>query len=256
MLSYAAHLPHSPILVPAIGPARSRVLKRVRGAIAEIASDLYSRNIEAIITLTPHGEGDGTHYLMQFAPRFEVGFGAFGDFATRAEALGEPRIASLIQHSLASEYPLQTATWVHMDSASGLAALHLDHPKKRYRFLPISYRLAPVSELASFGAGLRNVVEAASANIAVISLGDLARGKSANERAARAYDETFINHITQHEKNTLADYNATEADALRVCGFRPLAILLGLLSGMRTQPQVLSYERAHGLGMMVARFGF
>lgn len=256
MLSYAAHIPHSPILVPAIGPERSRVLKRVRAALAEIAADLESRKIETVITITPHGEGTGGSFLLQSAPRFEIQFRPFGDFATRAEISGEPHLASAIQHALGGNYPVQAVTPRHLDSASAVAAVHLAHSKKNYRLLPITYRLADISELESFGNELRDVVENAPHNIAVLSLGDLARTPKEQERAGKTYDQSIISHLASHEQNSLRDYSIAEADAFRVCGFRPLALLLGLLGTMKKTTDIVSYERAHGIGMMVARFGF
>ncbi len=255
MLKYAAHIPHSPLLVPSIGPKDSKSLKKLRDSIFEITCDLYAKNIETIITITPQGQGDGSAYVLHFAPKFKINFHKFGDFKTISEALGEPELYYKIKHELGEEKPIMTITPSLMDHASAMASMLLSRSEKSYRFLPINYKLEEIEKIKSFGKSIRDIIEISPFKIAVISLGDLSRAENKNEKQAKEFDSQFLEDILKNKDN-FNDNQVSKADSFNVRAFRPMAMLLGLLSGIEKKSELLKYEQPYGVGMAVLRFNF
>ena len=53
MLSYIAHIPHSPLLLPQISRGKFRQFKKMHQAVVQIKDDLYCRGCETLILLSP-----------------------------------------------------------------------------------------------------------------------------------------------------------------------------------------------------------
>ncbi len=259
MLIYSAHIPHSPALLPHLTKGQAKVFLKTRRAIGEIAADLYSRQPDVILLLTPQGPGRSDAFVLNFAPRYRAHFVPFGDFATEAYFTGDPLLAYRLRDGLGHLYPVRTVTQSELDAASGAAMLQLTRNKKSFSILPLIHPLAGAARLYEFGAAAREVIEASTQRVAVVSLGDLARSPKATEKdaeAAAVWDATLIKYINEKNTPSLLELEGDKIEALAVGAFRPLVILLGILRGVNYEPQVLSYQQKFGVGMMVIRFNF
>jgi len=256
MLAYAAHIPHSPLLLPNIGNERSRLFKKVRSSIERIAEDLYARSIETVVTITPHGDGTDSAYIIHYAPRFEINFARFGDFTTHSYALGDAHTAYKLRHKLSSMHSVMSRTPRYLDPASSIASLHLRQSEKQLKIVPLTYQLENTERLRLFGATLRDIIEQCEQRIALISLGDLSRASKKTQKETKDFDSLLTNAIVSHDTDSFINDYGAQADTFHVSGYRPLAILLGALDGIAVETELVGYEQPLGIGMMVARFQF
>jgi len=256
MLVYAAHIPHSPLLLPQIGKERSRLFKKIRGAIKTIAEDLYARKVDTVITITPNGEGQEQAYVVHFSPKFDIDFSRFGDFSTRSYALGDSYTAFKLRHILSRTHSIKSLTPRILDAASSVASLQLRYTESQLRIVPLTYALDRPEQLYSFGTLLRDSVEQCPQRIAIISLGDLARNRRKTAKETKDFDTLLANAIISHDTDSFINDCGTQADTFFVSGYRPLAILLGVLDDIAASSDVVEYEQPMGIGMMVARFQF
>ena len=178
MMTYAAHLPHSPLLLPQIGKSKTALFKKTRRAVAEIAGDLYARRIDTLLLITPHGPGLAASYVINLAPSFKADLGPLGNFALSASFGGAAALAYRLQEELHLRYPLKAVTQERLDTASSAVMLQLTQGKANYSILPLTYGLFPSADLYAFGRDLREVLETSRQRVAIISLGDLARTKT------------------------------------------------------------------------------
>lgn len=275
MLTYSAHLPHSPALLPHLYGKKASECRKSRAAVAEIAGDLYARKIETIVFITPHGPGDHHQFVLNFSPNFRVDFSKFGDLASRDEFAGDSQLTLQVSERLRPSQPLKIITREKLDTAVGAAILQLTKPyfpvsKKHleaglapiknlpplaFRVMPITYALLPADALIAFGKALREIVEENHKRIAVISLGDLAHGRNKAEQAGQL-DKSIIKNLKSNDVRTISALDQKLIDKFSATGWRALLVMAGVLADSRYQAEILSYEQKFGVGLMTARFVF
>jgi len=254
MLSYIAHIPSSPVLLPNIGKHRFFNFQKTNNAIEMIAKDLESLKCETIITFTPNGDGQEKAYILNVSPKFDIKFDDFGDFQTSETVNGDSVIAYHIRHKLGTKHPISSITNPRLDISSNCAIMHLQSQKNKYNVLPITHALEPNDKLFEFGKSLRDVVENAENKIAVISLGDLSRPSQKYTKKAKELDQQLIQNLHDKDANTFIDHHPDKIHSFSISGFRPLAIVLGLLDGINYDFKLHCYEQKYGVGLMTAQF--
>jgi len=177
MLSYIAHIPHSPLLLKQISKDKYKQYKKTVDAIHDIADDLYSRNIDTIITITGHGTGFSEAFTINFSPKYDCDFSAFINYDMHPQFFGDSYIASVIRRKLCTRYPISSITTNYLDTASGMAMIHLSQNNKNIHVVPVTHSLDRPRKLFSFGSALRDILENIQKRVAIIGLGDLSSDK-------------------------------------------------------------------------------
>ena len=253
MISYVAHIPHSPLLLPQISRGKFRQFKKMSQVVAGIGHDIYSRGCGAIVLLSPYANPHRAH-LLNVSPEFTASFGAYGEFLTRVRFRGELALACRIRHGLGDEYPIASITHPELDGASASAALALGVPEGSARLLPIYHAQSPTQYLLEVGEKLRDILERAAEKIAIVSLGDLSRTSKRNREAGRRLDQFMLKKLSERNAAELLAIGPDQINSFSLGCIRPLAVTLGLLSGQSYAPEVLNYEQKYGVGMMAVRF--
>ena len=257
MFIYAAHLPHSPLMLTTIEKKRSSAFRLLREAVSNIADDLYARNIASIVTITPNGRGHADTYMMNVSPQFGTDFSLFGDFETKKQFAGDPVLASQIRCALCTRHAIHSVTQPSLDFATSVAMMQIQPPgATRYPVVPITHTLLPLRALHRFGASLREVLERIPQRVAVLTLGDFSRAREADQPQGRRLDLSIIQHLHEHDTDAFISHSLPQGDSFSVCALRPLAVLLGLLDEVNYTAEVLRYEQKFGIGMMVGKFTF
>lgn len=256
MLIYAVHIPHSPVLLRNINKSKLALFKKTRTALAEIAADLYARKIDTIVLITPQATGHEKAFMIHLAPNYKIDLSMVGDFSMTQTLPGDLILAHKIVDHLSGHWLIKGNNNYRLDAASSAAMLQINHPEKSFTVLPLSYNLLPSRDLFAFGHDLREVLEISSKRVAIISLGDLSRGRTNNIDAATAWDEELIINLNAKNTDPILDVDFVKVDSFAMCGWRPLVVLLGVLSDVNYKVDVLSYQQRLGVGMMVTKFIF
>ncbi|MAG28632.1 hypothetical protein CL632_00600 [bacterium] len=254
MLSYVAHIPHSPLLLPQISRHRFKNFKKMHESVKSIASDIYAKKCNTILLLTPYNNRLPSHYLLNVSPKHSAKFENFGDFRTKEEFSGDLELAYRIRHALCTEYDILSITEPDLDTASGAAMIQIESNGAKYNILPFSYAQQSSDSLHKFGSKLRSVIERADNKVAVVSLGDLSRSNMANLQNARELDEKLLKYLNDKDTLSFFKLGSAQINSFHISGARTLALVLGLLDKMNYKADILNYEQKHGVGMMAARF--
>lgn len=251
MLSYVAHIPHSPLLLPQIARNKFRQFKKMHQAVAQIKHDLYCRGCETLILLSPYASPHQAH-LLNVSPQFSASFEPYGSFGAVARFPGDIATAYRIRARLGTSYPMAAVTRRELDGATAAAALQLSVPDAPCRLLPIyASAESPLSALYEFGKKLRDVLEFAGEKIGVVSLGDLSRTAPSDREAGRKLDQSIIRSLKENRAEGL--FSAVGLP-FSLGALKGLSLVLGLLDGVAHEAEVLNYEQKYGVGMMAARF--
>lgn len=254
MLSYAAHIPHSPLLLPQISRGKFRQFKKMSQAVVRIRQDVADRGCETLVLIGPHPSPHEAHFL-NVAPRFSISFETYANFSFRSTCAGDTVTAYRIRRDIDSVYPVRTITRESLDGPTAAAAAQLVLPGHALSVLPVSASgAASLSQLHDFGKKLRDVLEGMAAKTAVVSLGDFSRTASKNREQGRSLDRLLIQAVQEHNADAVTGCSTKETETFALAALRPLSILLGLLDGVRHEADILNYEQKYGVGMLAARF--
>ncbi len=256
MLSYVAHIPHSPLILSNISRHKSDDFEKMRNAYESIAHDIYSRNCDSIIMITPQGYGMNEAYTLNVSPSFNLDFTRFGDFRTSLDIKGDTTLAYHVRSNLCTKYPVTSITEPVLDTPCSTAMIQLQSPDNGYSLLPLTHSLKPIDKQFEFGESLRNVIEKVGNRVALLSLGDMSRTKNKTKKEGKIIDESIIDNISKNDTHSFLNHNSGKINSFSVCGYRPLAIVLGALKDMKYSTEILNYEQKHGVGMLATRFVF
>ena len=83
MLGFAALVPHSPLLIPAIGKERTLMLAKTLTAYQTIGQELRAGKPDSVLILTPHGSTAANDaFTLSISPNYRSNFREFGDLQT------------------------------------------------------------------------------------------------------------------------------------------------------------------------------
>jgi aromatic ring-opening dioxygenase LigB subunit len=183
MICYGALMPHPPVMIKAIGGARSQQLQTSLETLSLVSRELLASAPDCIVFLTPHGNvfRDGLSYLV--TPRLEGDLADFGWYdrtnlpndlqlmqaiAERAEAQRLPIMA--IDEPLAERYNLK----MHLDHGILVPLYFLQQAgMQEIPILAISGGLLSNEALYKFGQIIQQASDQLGRSVAVLASGDM-----------------------------------------------------------------------------------
>jgi AmmeMemoRadiSam system protein B len=108
-----------------------------------------------------------------------------------------------------------------------------------------------------YGQILKKVIDRSKKRIAVIASGDMSHrlkedGPYGFHPAGPQFDKTIMTLLQQKNSEKIIHLPSSLVDEAGECGYRSIAILMGILQDIDFTPQILSYEGPWGIGYLVA----
>jgi len=258
-LVFAAITPHSPILIPSIGKENTKRLEETLESFVKLENDLLKTNPDTILIISPHGLIQDNAFTMNLHTDFEANFEEFGDFSDKHIYPSDYPLAYKIREKLETKASLQLFSKKKLDYGTSVPLFLLTKKIPKIKIIPISYSGMSLEEHFQFGELLQEELLSNNEKIAVIASGDLshslskdspapysAKGKKFDTKLIEYLKENNLKNILKMKKNLIGDANE--------CGLRSILILLGILSKIKHDPKMLSYEHPFGVGYLVMNF--
>lgn len=262
MITFAAIVPHSPLLLPTIGKEHCRKLKKTLDAYKILEEDLYGAKPETIVVLSPHGNILPKSFALLISPRYHTNLSEFGDLTTKLEFKADRRIIEEIRRlRLGSDtIPIVGVTEEFCDYGVAVPLYFLGQHLANIRVVTISSSELSLRKHHEAGKRIGEVLQRSTPRIAVIASADLAHTLTDSapggfSPAGQKFDETVVQALRKDERRKIFALER-EVSVAKACGLRPIAMLLGILEGINCAPEPLSYEAPFGVGYLTARFNF
>lgn len=258
-LVFAAITPHPPILIPSIGKENLSQLQATAEALRKLEEIIYVSKVETILIISPHGLVQSESFSMNLAPEFNADFSEFGDFATKFTMRGDVGLAHRIREHLETAATLQLISQPKLDYGSAIPLFFLAQKLPQIKIIPLYYSGADLRSHFEFGQLLNRELIYARNRVAVIASGDLSHRLTQNAPAgyspkAAKFDLKLIEFLQKGQTEEILRLKNKMVLEACECGLKSFAILLGILDGIKHEPQKLSYEAPFGVGYLVMNF--
>lgn len=261
MLVFAAHVPHTPLLLPTVGRENTEALKKTSEALKIVAEELYAAQPEVLLILAEHGNPLPNAFTVNLNDGYQTNLSDFGDLTTKREFTSELSIVDRLQSFIRrSNLPFTMFSDPSLGHAVAVPLIILTEKIKKNSILPLfaAPRLSP-KEHFEFGRILKEVIISSDKRVAVISAGDLSHALSSNAPAGLRpegleFDETLRQAIKNLTASGLLQIDADFLTKAAECAYRPILIMLGLLEGTKAVSEELCYESPFGVGYLTVQF--
>ena len=258
---YSAIVPHPPLLIPAIGKENIKTIKNTVEAYKKLEENLYAHKVETIVIISPHGLIMPNSFTMNLSPEFSIAFEDFGDLVTKQKLGGDIGLAYKIRESLETKAPLQLISEPNLDHGSGVPLYLLTQNLKQAKIIPIYYSGLDLDAHFKFGQLLKQELMKHRRRIAIIASGDLSHrltkeAPAGYSRQGAKFDKKLVEYLKTKKTPDILRLDEKMVNDAGECGLKSIVMLLGILDGIKCEPQILSYEGPFGVGYLVANFIF
>jgi len=258
-ISFAAIVPHPPVLIPTIGKESIVRLKITQDSFIKLEEDLYSSKPDTILIISPHGHIQPEAFNMNLSPDFEANFEMFGDFSTKLQFKGDIGLAYKIRERMETRAPLQLVTDFYIDHGCSVPLFLLTQHLPNIKIIPLYYSGLDLAAHFKFGQLLKRELLINKERVAIIASGDLSHRITKDAPAGyspkgKKFDQKLTEYLVNKKTHDILGMNHHFIEDADECGLKSIVILLGILDGIDYQPQKLSYEAPFGVGYLVMKF--
>jgi len=256
---FSAIVPHPPILIPTIGKENVNQLKATSDSFLKLEQDLYASQAETIIIISPHGHLQEKAFTINLSPEFKGSFEEFGDLTTKFSLSGDIGLTHKIKEKLETKAPLQLISETELDHGASIPLYLLTQHLPKIKIIPLYYSGLDLTAHYNFGQKIRGKLLSSNTRIAVIASGDLSHKLSKNAPAGyspkgKKFDKKLIDSLLKKQTGEIIKFKPELIADAGECGLKSIIILLGILEGMKYEPQLLSYESPFGVGYLTMNF--
>lgn len=260
MLVFAAHTPHSPLLLEEINKDRLAQVKKTKNAMKELSDELYAVHPDTIILLSAHPTVEQKAFSIAVSDPYIFDISEFGQFNFERKIHPDIMLIDRLQRSLrSSDQPITLNTDESLSYAAAVPIELLTERLPNVKLVPITYSNLDAKAHFQFGQAMKDEVMASNKRIAIIVSADLSHALNTESPAGfhadgPIYDEKIQELIIAKNTAGLLRMDEDLVKNAQQTNYRLLCILFGLLEHTSVTPQILSYESPFGVGYITANF--
>jgi aromatic ring-opening dioxygenase LigB subunit len=269
IITYAALIPHPPLVIKEIGREQISAVSATIHGIKTACRQLANSRPDTIVFFTPHGNvfSDCVSYLAE--PELEGDFRSFG-CSLGTSSSNDLELIKEIANAAASEgitfLPIDKATAAghrlnaRLDHGILVPLMYLKEAGlKETRIIAISVGYLPITDLYRLGSIITASAEKLGRRIAVVASGDMSHrlkeeGPYDYHPDGPRFDKKMCEYLSAGDVLATIKMPAELRDNAGECGFRSVVMMLGTLDGKDFSSSVISYEGPFGVGYLVAEF--
>lgn len=262
MLTFAAFLPHPPIIIPQIGGEESKKCHNTLEAFNRISQVAEKSEIETLVIVSPHTAIHPSEMTISFNEYARGDFSAFkqSSLICRKEidmTLAEEIYKSAKKGNIPTRLLKQEGHY-NIDHASLVPLTFLEkHIPSSLKVIIIGTSLLDRQLHLNFGGTIHKAISKIGYNVGVVFSGDLSH-KNFEEGAefiGQKFDKDIVSALSTNDIEKVLKIDEFLQEEAGECGYQSLLIALGLFReyGLsKIKSEVLSYEAPFGVGYMVA----
>lgn len=258
-LVFSCITPHTPLLMPTIGKDALGVIEKTRAAMIELEKELAALQPETIVIISPHGESLPDALSINLNAKYVTNFQEFGDLVTKTEWKSDMMLIDGIREDFKDkQLPLVLSSSEFVDYGCAVPLSYLTKNLPNVRVIPLLTSQLDMKQHYDMGKELKDEIMAATKRVAVIASADLSHRVAENSPDGLsprgvAFDEKVMDMVTKHDFIGILDIDDAWSREAQSCGSKVLAVMAGVMDGVKHQAETLSYEKPFGVGYLVAK---
>jgi AmmeMemoRadiSam system protein B len=258
-IAFAAIVPHPPILIPSIGKENLQQLQTTAHAYSHLEQNLYASQAETILILSPHGPLQEEAFTLNLNPEFHGDFSDFGDLTTKFSLAGNIGLAHKIREKMETKAPLQLISEKKLDHGTAIPLYLLTKYLPKIKIIPFYHSGLDLTAHYNIGQMIKNELLNSKERVAVVASGDLSHRLTKNAPAGfspkgKRFDKKLIDNLLKKQTGEIIKFDHSLVADAGECGLKSIVILLGILDGIKYEPELLSYEAPFGVGYLAMNF--
>lgn len=262
MLTFAATVPHSPILIPSIGQNQTKQAQKTILAYKNLAMELKKIAPQTLVIVSPHGPMRYDKFTLNLEENFRGNFSNFGinddiDF----NFLNNITLTRLIQTQLRQvNFPVDVLRESNLDYGTMVPLFYLtENLEKKPRIIPLTFTSFDWEMHYQFGCALGQILHAYDENVAFISSADLSQRLDDQAPAGYSpygakFDQTLTELLIHNKHERILKLNPDFCNEAGECGLRSILMAMGVTANYNPRFHQLSYESPFGIGFFVGQW--
>ena len=255
-------VPHPPLIVSQIGKGEERKIQKTVDSYHEVAKRISELAPETIIVTSPHSVMYSDYFHISPGAKAKGDFRRFGarevsfsveydvEFVKELERLAEER--SIEAGTLGERDP-------NLDHGTMVPLYFIDQYYKNYKLVRIGLSCLSVLDHYRLGRCIRETADKLNRKTVFVASGDLSHKLKEDGPYGYAYEGVqFDKEITEAMKKgdflKFLEFSPDFCEAAAECGLRSFIIMAGALSGLKVEPDFLSYEGPFGVGYGICAY--
>lgn len=262
MLNFAAICPHPPIIIPTIGKQNLIKVSETIEAMERLSEKFREKDPETVVIISPHAPIAANSFIINTANTVVGHFANFGDFDTELTFKNDLDLIKEIEKkfqvlSKLKNIPVQTRAMKELDHGTLVPAYYLAKGKPDFNLVSMSYSRLDLKTHFKLGKILQQTIQQQDRKIGIIASGDLSHRLTKDAPAgyspqAEKFDKKLIKLLKKKDVDAILNLDPNLVQQAGQCGYRSIIILLGALSNLEYEAEILSYQGPFGVGYLVA----
>ena len=255
-------VPHPPLIIPEIGGGEETKIEKTIDSYHEVARQIAGLKPDTIIITTPHS--------MMYSDYFHIspGSGAKGDFrrfgarnVSFAAKYDEEFVEKL--EALAERRQIEAGTLgekePRLDHGTMVPLYFINKYYKDYELVRIGLSGLSVTEHYRLGRCVKDTADKLNRRIVFVASGDLSHklkedGPYGFSKEGLRFDKQVTEVMEKGDFLSFMTFSPDFCEAAAECGLKSFIIMAGALSGLKVEPEFLSYERTFGVGYGICAY--
>lgn len=261
MISFAAIVPHPPLLIPKIGRDKINKLAITQQSFEDLDKKLAKANLDTLIIISAPRKAHHNVFSIILAEKYSTDFKEFGDFETKLEFPPDFELTEKIRHTaLDSNIPFTLIHQPDLDYHFAVPLYYLAR-NKTLRIIPFCHTAGSLKNNFEMGRLMKTVLLESSKKIGILASGNLSH-KSAEisplgfSKAGKEFNDKFVELLETKNTAGLLNINPKIISEADESALLPAAVLAGIIEKINYKPQIFSFEAPLGIGYLVCNFKF
>lgn len=217
---------------------------------------------DTVVLVSPHGPVQYDKFIINYSPALRGDLSQFGDARKFVFENDRELIDEIMASGRSAHLPIGLVRELGLDHGALVPLYYLINEKEldyNPRLVHMSFSMLPLDYHFRYGEILGKALQGSPKIVSFIASGDLSHRVTPEAPAGyspqgRVFDRTLVDLIQKKNVKGILNLDRDLIEEAGECGLRSIAILLGVLSGLRWEVKSLSYEAPFGVGYMVVNF--
>jgi len=263
MITFAALVPHPPIIIPEIGGVETKKVQKTIKALKKLGQSLAKKNPSTLIVITPHGPPNPAKLNIAGTEKLQGNLRDFGaDLNFKMDnnlEIGREIMKEANKNGIPATLYYNNNDYAVLDHGVLVPLYYLLENLGHVKIIPITYALLDRSQLFAFGQVINDIAKKKKESIGLIASGDLShrlsyQAPAGYSKIGKEFDQMIVTYLKEDDFSSLVKIDPEIVEQAGECGFPSLLILLGAIYQKGWRAKVLSYEGPFGVGYAVVNF--